>query len=126
LCISILTWPKPFSTLSTLSYTLSALYTLSIISILSHSLHSLHTLHTLHTLQVMHSQPEEFINYDLLTAHTKREPVYSTDDLHRTRRTQLADAVNTNLWEPLAAQHLVRELVEVGERDWYFLVGGEH
>ena len=42
----------------------------------------------------MHSQPEEFINYDLLTAHTGRAPVYAANSAHRRRRTQLARTVH--------------------------------
>ena len=60
----------------------------------------------MNTLQVMHSNPEDFLNYDLLTRHTGRAPVYARDDPHRTRTAQLASAVNSHLWDPLAAQHL--------------------
>lgn len=66
------------------------------------------TLHSLrvNTLQVMHSQPEEFINYDLLTQHSGRAPVYPGLDQHRTRAKQLTETVNRELWDPLAAQHI--------------------
>lgn len=61
-------------------------------------------------LNVLHSDVEDFLTYDQLTAASGRAPVYEPDDPHRTRAAEFSKVVHEELWEPLAAYRLRRSI----------------